>query len=41
VLTWTAAVIGVGLLYLLIAKPHLKGNDAPHGDATGAVKTVD
>jgi amino acid transporter len=41
VLTWTAVIIGVGLLYLLIAKPHLKGNDAPHGDATGAVKTVD
>ena len=40
VLIWTAAIIGVGLLYLFIAKPYLKGNDAPHGDATGAVKTV-
>lgn len=40
VLIWTAAIIGIGLLYLAIAKPHLKGIDAPHGDATGAVKTV-
>jgi amino acid transporter len=40
VLIWTGAIILVGLLYLVIAKPHLKGNDAPHGDATGAVKTV-
>jgi amino acid transporter len=27
-----AVVIGVGLLYMLIAKPHLR-KDAPHGDA--------
>lgn len=40
VLIWTGGIIGVGLLYLFIAKPYLKGNDAPHGDATGAVKTV-
>jgi amino acid transporter len=40
--TLIALIWGIlGLLYLLIAKPHLKGNDAPHGDATGAVKTVD
>lgn len=40
VVIWTVAVVGVGLLYLGIAKPHLKGNDAPHGDATGAIKTA-
>jgi amino acid transporter len=35
-----AVVIGVGLLYMLIAKPHLR-KDAPHGDAihNGADRT--
>lgn len=36
----TGLVIVLGLLYLAIAKPHLKGGDAPHGDATGAIKTA-
>lgn len=37
---WTVIIVAVGALYLLVARPHLKGIDTPHGDVTGKVKTA-